>query len=135
MTSISMLEIVVEELDSALGARVVAYPGPSVAPLVEKVIAQLRDLIARGAPDSETGAVLDPVIEAWYRGELAALATLRTQHEQAAEELVIQAEALVGQAAALSKQAASDLQDARRQHASTMTELESVQAVGAPQRI
>jgi hypothetical protein len=102
-----------QSIKTALGASVPDYVVPTIEGLVAKVVQRLEQMIASGAPDSETGDVVDPIIAAWVSGQRAALAVARTYHAKDADELVIHANAFVTRATQRVKASADRLEKAQ----------------------
>ncbi len=82
-------------LRSAIGITLPNYSVASIDQLVARVVARLEQMIASGAPDSETGDVVDPLIDAWIAEQQALLREARVDHLRSWDELMIRAEAFV----------------------------------------
>lgn len=105
--------VTITALRSAIGITLPDYPSPPVGELVARVIARLEQLIASGAPDSETGDVVDPLIDAWVVEQRAELRKERTKHLRSADDLLNHAEAFVILAQQNVAAAEQDAHDAR----------------------
>ena len=117
----------VDKLRSALGVRTKDYAVPTITTLTKKVVDDLEKLVASGAPDSETGDLVDPIIDEWVTGELAKLEADRVNHIDDAAKLVILANAFLADATEADAAATDKADGLKTEHAELMTRLRKLQ--------
>lgn len=113
MENTAPFHVKVHTIKTVIGASVPNYVVPPIEGLVARVVQRLEQMIASGAPDSETGDVVDPIIEAWVDEQRAVLGVARTHHGKDADELLIHANAFVTRATQRVNESATRLRNAQ----------------------